>query len=184
MKNKIDKWFSDNIVKIKYIIGYWRNYHNRTFDISDMLSDVYIHINKNVDKINNESELEAITFNYIKENSYWTLSKINKDYKTNKEYLTQSRSDVDIDIIESYSLEDKILLEMRINYLYEFRNTLTDVEKRIYFTRWIEILQDGEKPSTRRMKDEFKIKHYQSAELSKDLLDELNNFLIKNNYKK
>jgi len=182
VKNKIDDWFINNTKKVKGIIGYWRNYHNKTYDINDMYSDVYIHVVNNIDKINNISELEAITFNYIKENTYWTLSKINKDYKTNKEYLTQSRSEVDF-IGENDNLEDKIKLEMRMNYLYEFRNTLSDAEERIYFTKWIEILQDGEKPSTRRLRDEFNIKHYQSAELSKGLLSRLNDFLIKNNYK-
>jgi hypothetical protein len=182
VKNKIDDWFSVNNTKIKSIIGYWRNYHNKNYNINDMYSDVYIHVVNNIDKISNISELEAITFNYIKDNTYWSLSKINKDYKTDKEFLTQSRSEVDF-IDEKDNLEDKIKLELRINYLYEFRNTLTDIEERIYFTKWIEILQDGEKPSTRRMKDEFDIKHYQSAELSKALLSKLNDFLIKNNYK-
>lgn len=181
----IDDWFSCEVMRIKGIINYWKNYHGRKYNVNDMISDVYIHAIKNVDNISCKSELEAIVFNYIKEHSYWSTSSINKDYKTDKEYLTQFSGDTMDLHVENVvdSLEDKIKLEKRINYLYDFRNTLKDPVERIYFTRWIEILQDGEKPTTRRMKDEFKIKHYQSSQMSKYLLERLNDFLIKNNYK-
>lgn len=182
MKREIDKWFTDEIDRIRSIINYWKNYHSRSYNVDDMVNDVYIHVIKFINNISCISELEAIVFNYIKENTYWYTSKINKDYKTDKEFKSQVYTEFDmVDIVDS--LEDKIKLEMRINYLYEFRNSLRDAEERIYFTKWIELLQDGEKPSTRRMKDEFNIKHYQSAILSKDLLNRLNDFLIINNYR-
>jgi hypothetical protein len=183
VKRIIDDWFSSEIKRLKKIIGYWRNYYNRSYNVDDMVNDVYIHAIKNICIISCISDLEAIVFNYIKENSYWRMSSINKDYKTDKEYSTQGRIEYDGYIYSDDDLSDKIKLEMRINYLYDFRNSLCDAEERVYFTRWIEILQDGEKPSTRRMKEEFGIKHYQSANLSKDLLGRLNEFLIKNNYK-
>lgn len=179
----IDDWFSREIKRLRSIINYWRNYHGRTYNVNDMINDVYIHVITNISKISCVSDLEAIVFNYIKDNSYWSLSKINKDYKTDKEYSSQVRNEFDVEGNDD-GLEDKINLELRINYLYDFRNTLTQPDERIYFTRWIEILQEGEKPSTRRMRDEFKIKHYQASDMNKDLLFRLNEFLIKNNYKK
>lgn len=186
MKDNIDKWFNLEASKIRGIINYWRNYHNKNYNVSDMISDVYIHVIKNISNINNISQLEAIVFNYIKDNTYWPMSSINKDYKTNKDYLKCNSSEFIDDYIiidDDLSLNDKMLVEIRINYLYDFRNTLTDVEERVYFTRWIEILQDGEKPSTNRMSIEFNIKKYQSVKLNKELLFRLNNYLIKNNYK-
>jgi hypothetical protein len=189
VKNKIDKWFSDNIVKIKYIIGYWRNYHKKNFDVDEMFNDVYLHVNRNIEKIKNKSGLEAMVSNYIKDNSFWTNSDINRNYKSRKEVNISSLNDnsfytgSDINNIDG-SLERKIEVEVRINKLYDFRNTLKDPEERIYFTKWLDILQDGKKPTTRKMRDEFGIKHYQSAQLSKHLLNKLNNFLIENNYKK
>jgi hypothetical protein len=183
MKEIIDNWFRRDIKKLKSIISYWKNYHGRKYDINDMVSDVYIHVMSNIQSLNNESDLEAMVYNYIKNNSYWSLSKINKDYKTDKEYLTQGKlvSDFELDNSDrEYIME----LEKRIDYMYDFRNTLSDIEERIYFTKYLELLQDGEKPSTRRMKDVFGIKHYQSAILSKNLLERLNDFLVKNNYKK
>lgn len=180
----IDDWFYSEIKRLKGIIGYWRKKHSRTYNIDDMVNDVYIHAIKNISSISCVSDLEAIVFNYIKDNTYWYMSSINKDYKTDKEFLTQNRIEYEGYIYSDDDLSEKIKLEMRINYLYDFRNSLTDAEERVYFTRWIEILQEGEKPSTRRMKEEFKIKHYQSATLSKDLLKRLNDFLLENNYKK
>jgi hypothetical protein len=182
-KHDIDIWFLDNSKKIKEMIYYYKWKNNKTFDVSDMYSDLYLYL---IDKKDTIRNIEAITYDYIMSNSYWYTSSINKDYKTDKDFKStesiENFKDLDIEDEVDLNLDRKLLVEKRIELLHDFKNSLVELDERIFFNRYIEILEMGEKPTVRRFKKEFDIKHYQSWEYLNTLKVKLNEFIIKNNY--
>jgi hypothetical protein len=188
VKNNIDEWFKVERKKVLHIINYYKLTNNANFETNEMFSDVYLHAINNLSIINSISKLEQIVYNYIKKNSQWN-SAIKRGYVSRvgqlKSYITDETFDFDyFECSEDEDLLDKIDLELKIDILYKFKNSIADPVKRIYMTKWINFLHDGIKPSTRLLAKEFNIKHHMAASMSKELLLELNNFLIENNYKK
>jgi hypothetical protein len=188
-----DRWFNDNYNKIKKSIAYNKYINQRTYDVCDMVSDVYLYIDENIDKLDDISSLEAMVFNYIKMNNIWN-SKITRGYKKNKEYMTTvdntiqyEDDDISYDLISTieYTEDDntyKIMLELGIDYIFKFKDSL-DLDEKIFFSRYLEILQKGEKASVRRMMSEFNLKLNQTANLKKSLLNRLSEYLINSGYK-
>lgn len=185
-KSDIDKWFKNNDREILKIIDYYKFLNKKNFNKGDMFSDVYIFIIELDKDITSESVLESIVYNYIKMNSYWTNNSINRDYKLPKEFnSTVDTEDVIYDVIydeDESDLDNKLLIEKRIDILLEFRDTLDDLEERIFFTRYVCLLSDGVRPTVRLMMNEFGLKLNMTHNFMKNLLERLNEYIIKNNY--
>lgn len=194
MKREIDKWLTTNEKKIQQIAKSHIFKKNRNIDYRELISESYLNLMKNIDKVKTMNDVEAIFFNFIIKNTEWECSAINKGFKTDKEFkITDHIFDLTNDnteMIEYYipkednSLQRKELVEERFIYMNRYLDTIREPHKRIFFKKYIDYLQEGIRPTVRLMMKKYNLNLTSSHIIMREILDDLDLFLIQKGYKK
>jgi hypothetical protein len=114
---------------------------NKTLTTDLIVNEAYLHVYKNLDKINDPKDLEKMAVNFIVKNIGWANSQINKQERVNVhdeqvDYDDEDNTNEQIDTTEE-DLEDKIEIEQwynnKLSILQMYRNQEKDKIKQIIF---------------------------------------------------
>lgn len=134
-KQEIDNYFTNNLPQIHKCINGVKFKANRfTLETDMVVSECYLHVIKNHSKIKNESNLQAMIYNWCTQNIWWTNSKINNQDKITDTKSKPAEVESERDIID---LQKKEVIEewyeSKMDVLNQYRAQEKDKYNQIFF---------------------------------------------------
>lgn len=134
-KSAIDKKFVAFLPTLKPIVLGLAYKANKKLDADLVINEGYLHLIKNMGKLNDETEVEKMIVNFVKQNITWYNSSINKQERVNS--ITSDYTPVELSDEDDIDLDNKIEIEKWYNekqaILATYRAQEKDKLKQIIF---------------------------------------------------
>ena len=178
-KSDVDSWFTENYDWMDKIAKSHIYINKRDIEPAELLSNAYIYATKKRKEIPNEKTLEIYMSRYIMQEIRWTNS------ETNKQTITYSNEPEHFDMMEEDDeLQDKIEFEMWFMdckaTLSQYRSTIKENHKKIFFDVYFGFAADGKKPSVRKIATHFGISNTSTHNMIVEMREDIQRFIAVN----
>jgi hypothetical protein len=180
-KPQIDEWFTNNYSWMDGIAKSHIYINKRDIEPAELLSNAYLYAQKKRSEIDSEKTLEIYMSRYIMTQSSWTNS------ETNKQTIGSSNEPEHFDIMEDDDdLESKIEFEKWFMNckatLAQYRATIKENHKRVFFDEYFAFAHRGEKPSVRKVAKKFSISNTSAHNMIVEMRESIQRYIAANSF--
>lgn len=125
-KEHIDNYFTSQIPMIRKIIDGIKYKNNKTNLTTDMvISECYLHIHNNMDKLKSENQLQRMMVQFCKQNILWTQSKVNRT----ESVKIHTKDDINYQELSNTIIENALESKIEIEEWYQERKEILEEYK-------------------------------------------------------
>lgn len=183
-KSQVDCWFTKNYEWLDSISRSHIYINKRDIEPAELLSNAYLYAQKKRSQIDSEKTLEIFMSRFIITQTSWANS------ETNKQTISSTSSEPEyFDLLdEDDDLESKVEFELwYMNCkatLAQYRNTIKENHKKVFFDEYFSFAQRGEKPSVRKIAKKFSISNTSAHNMIVEMRENIQRFIAANNLNK